>query len=58
MLDKNENLRMEFEEKLKDENFAKSLSARLRFFYDHSPYYDKRIGLYPVGRIVNKFIIE
>ncbi|MEO8074381.1 MAG: M14 family metallopeptidase [Acidobacteriota bacterium] len=54
MLAKDENLRKEFEEKLKDENFAKNPRARLNFFYERSPYFDKRIGLYPVGRIVKK----
>ncbi|HEX8737001.1 MAG TPA: M14 family metallopeptidase [Pyrinomonadaceae bacterium] len=52
MLAKDANLRKEFEEKLKDENFRKSAGARLRFFYERSPYFDRRIGLYPVGRIV------
>ena len=54
MLAKDEKLRKEFEEKLKDENFAKNPRARLTFFYERSPYFDKRIGLYPVGRIVTK----
>ncbi len=54
MLEKDANLRKEFEEKLKDEKFAKSPSARLGFFYERSPYFDKRIGLYPVGRITTK----
>lgn len=54
MLSKDENLRREFEERLKDENFRKNPNARLRFFYERSPYFDKRIGLYPVGRIVTK----
>lgn len=54
MLAKDSNLKKEFDEKLKDEKFAKSPQARLRFFYDRSPYFDKRIGLYPVGRIVTK----
>ena len=54
MLAKDENLRREFEEKLKDEKFAKSPRARLSFFYERSPYADKRIGLYPVGRITKK----
>jgi murein tripeptide amidase MpaA len=54
MLAKDENLRKEFEEKLKDPNFAKNPRARLNFFYDRSPYSEKRIGLYPVGRIVTK----
>jgi murein tripeptide amidase MpaA len=52
MLEKDAELRKEFEEKLQDENFAKSPRARLNFFYERSPYFDKRIGLYPVGRIV------
>jgi murein tripeptide amidase MpaA len=55
MLAKDENLRKEFEEKLKDENFAKSPRARLNFFYQRSPYADKRIGVYPVGRIIKDF---
>ena len=54
MLSKDANLKKEFDEKLKDEKFAQSPPARLRFFYDRSPYYDARIGLYPVGRIVTK----
>jgi hypothetical protein len=54
MLEKDANLKKEFEEKLKDETFAKSARARLTFFYERSPYFDKRIGLYPVGRIVTK----
>ena len=54
MLAKDANLKREFEEKLKDENFAKNPRARLNFFYERSPYFDKRIGLYPVGRIINK----
>lgn len=55
MLAKDKNLRREFEEKLKDENFAKNPFARLNFFYTRSPYFDKRIGLYPVGRITIDF---
>ncbi len=51
MLEKDANLRKEFEERLKDETFAKSPRARLAFFYERSPYADKSIGVYPVGRI-------
>ena len=51
MLEKDADLRKEFEEKLKDENFRKNPRARLSFFYERSPYNDPRIGLYPVGRI-------
>ncbi|MCB1022808.1 MAG: peptidase M14 [Acidobacteria bacterium] len=51
MLEKDEKLRAEFNEMLKDEKFAKNPRARLNFFYRRSPYYDQRIGVYPVGRI-------
>lgn len=54
MLAKDANLRKEFEERLKDEKFAKSPRARLQFFYERSPYSDKKIGVYPVGRITKK----
>ena len=55
MLAKDAELKKEFEEKLKDEAFAKSPRARLQFFYQRSPYADKRIGVYPVGRITKEF---
>ena len=55
MLAKDVNLRKEFEERLKDERFAKSPFARLNFFYERSPYYaNQHIGIYPVGRITTK----
>ena len=55
MMKNDANLRKEFEEKLKDEKFANNSSARLSFFYERSPYFDKHIGLYPVGRIIASF---
>jgi len=55
MLAKDANLRKEFEEKLKDEKFAKNPFARLSFFYERSPYFiNQRIGIYPVGRVTKK----
>lgn len=55
MLAKDANLKREFEEKLKDEKFAKNPYARLMFFYERSPYYqNQRINFYPVGRITTK----
>lgn len=55
MMDKDANLRKEFEQKLKDTEFAKSPRARLNFFYERSPYFTgQNIGIYPVGRIVSK----
>ncbi|MCU1288815.1 MAG: hypothetical protein JWN60_1044 [Acidobacteria bacterium] len=54
MLAKDADLKREFEEKLKDEKFAKSPRARLNFFYERSPYSDKKIGVYPIGRITKE----
>jgi hypothetical protein len=52
MLSRDENLRREFEERLKtDPKFADNPEARLRFFYERSPYWDRQMNLYPVGRI-------
>jgi hypothetical protein len=51
MLDADPELRSEFEELLeKDEDFRKSSSDRLRFFYERTPYWDDRYLLYPVAR--------
>jgi hypothetical protein len=53
MMAKDENLRREFEQKLKsDPQFASNASARLNFFYERSPYWDREMNLYPVGRVV------
>ncbi len=56
MLAADEKLQKEFAEKLKDKEFAENPRARMRFFYERSPYFDKRIGIYPVGRIVSEQI--
>jgi Zinc carboxypeptidase len=46
-------LKREFERLVEtDPDFAASPSARLRFFYKRSPYWDPQMNLYPVGRIV------
>jgi hypothetical protein len=53
MLASDPRLREEFEKKLaSDANFASKPRARLQFFYQRSPYWDKQMNLYPVGRIV------
>jgi murein tripeptide amidase MpaA len=53
MLASNPKLRQEFEKKLaSDPSFAANPRARLRFFYERSPYWDHQMGLYPVGRII------
>jgi murein tripeptide amidase MpaA len=36
----------------RDADFAASPEARLEFFYKRSPYWDNRMNLYPVGRII------
>jgi hypothetical protein len=55
MLALDASLRKEFEERLKEEKFAKNPFARLSFFYERSPYFaNQRIGIYPVGRILTK----
>jgi len=54
MLAKDPKLKTEFEAKLKDETFAKNPRARLNFFYERSAFYlNQKVGVYPVGRIVN-----
>lgn len=55
MLEKNPALREEYEKKLAaDATFAANPRARLQFFYRRSPYWDKQMNLYPVGRIVTQ----
>ena len=53
MLASDPKLRDEYEKKLaSDAAFAANPRARLQFFYRRSPYWDKQMNLYPVGRIV------
>jgi hypothetical protein len=53
MLAKDESLRRDFEQKLKsDPKFAADPGARLNFFYERSPYWDRQLNLYPVGRVL------
>ncbi len=52
MLAKDEHLRREFEQRVaNDPKFAASARDRLTFFYERSPYWDRQMNLYPVGRI-------
>jgi hypothetical protein len=52
MLAKDPKLLDEFNAKLLEPAFARSPQARLRFFYERSPYYlQQKVGIYPVGRI-------
>lgn len=53
MLEADPALRAEFERRLaEDAAFAGNPGARLRFFYERTPYYDDRTRLYPVAREV------
>jgi Zinc carboxypeptidase len=53
MMVANPDLKREFEQLVEiNPEFAASPSARLRFFYRRSPYWDPQMNLYPVGRIV------
>ncbi|MDI6766746.1 MAG: M14 family metallopeptidase [Bacteroidota bacterium] len=59
MLTKDSTLKKEFESKLQaDTTFAKSPFARLNFFYQRSPWWDKNVNLYPVARLMNDVKIE
>jgi hypothetical protein len=54
MLAKDVNLRKEFERRLAtDQKFAASPRERLRFFYERSPYWDREMNVYPVGRVTS-----
>ncbi len=55
MLEKDPNLMQEFELKLtSDSTFARDAFARLNFFYQHSPYWDDRVNLYPIARLMQE----
>ena len=59
MLASDSRLREEFEKKLAtDAAFASNPRARLQFFYQRSPYWDKQMNLYPVGRIVTPLVVQ
>jgi len=54
MMAKDPALKTEFENKIAaDPQFAANPYARLNFFYERSPYWDKALGLYPVGRLTS-----
>jgi hypothetical protein len=52
MLANDPKLKAEFEEKLRtDREFAANPYGRLNWFYQRSPWWDARMGLYPVGKV-------
>ncbi|MEO6050922.1 MAG: hypothetical protein ABIP78_06275 [Pyrinomonadaceae bacterium] len=55
MLADDPQLQEEFDRRLLDPAFARSPQARLRFFYERSPYFlNQKVGVYPVGRITKE----
>ena len=55
MLAKDPKLQEEFDRRLLEPAFARSPQARLRFFYERSPYFiNQKVGVYPVGRITDR----
>ncbi|MCK5407683.1 MAG: peptidase M14, partial [Candidatus Krumholzibacteria bacterium] len=59
MLEQDEALRQEFEEaKAKDAEFAESPYRIRMWFYERTPYWDDRIGIYPVGMITDDKLLD
>jgi hypothetical protein len=59
MLEQDKSLRNEFEEKkAADPEWAKSPQQIRQWFYQRTPYWDSRIGIYPVGRIYNRDFLD
>lgn len=59
MLDADPALKEEFEAKLEhDPEFKASPEARLNFFYRRSPFWDPRIGAYPVVRVTSPLTVK
>jgi hypothetical protein len=59
MLEQDENLKKEFEEKkATDDEFAGDPRQIRRWFYERTPFWDDRIGLYPVGLMYERSLLE
>ncbi len=59
MLEDDPELKKEFEKrKAEDENFTKQQWPLLNWFYSKTPYWDWKKDNYPVGRIMNRVIVE
>jgi hypothetical protein len=55
MIEENPALKTEFEQKkATDPDFAKSQWDMLNWFYSKSPYWDQKLNIYPVGRIMDR----
>jgi len=59
MLEQDESLRKEFEEKKAAEpEWAKNPRQIRQWFYKRTPYWDSRLGIYPVGRIFDRDFLD
>jgi hypothetical protein len=58
MMEKDPALRAEFEKALSDPAFASDPKKRLDFFFRRSPWWDDRIGLYPVGLVTSASVLR
>jgi len=59
MLSKNPELRVEFEKlKTTDTLFARNPQLILNWFYGKSPYIDNRKGVYPIGKIFSRKLLD
>jgi len=59
MLDEDPGLRDEFDQWREDnEDSAENPRQILNWFYMHTPYWDERINVYPVGRIMNRTAVD
>lgn len=58
MLETMPGLQAEFDERLKDSAFAGNPAARLRFFYERSPYFDKAWNVHPIVRLTEAQVRE
>jgi hypothetical protein len=59
MIRENPELKIQLEIlKNKNPEFANDSYAQLMWFYKQTPYYDQNVGLYPVGKINSKSIVE
>lgn len=59
MLEKDPKLQEEFDRYILEPANARSPQARLRFFYERSPYYkNQKIGVYPIGRILKSLELK
>jgi hypothetical protein len=59
MLTENPDLKEEFEKKMQtEEGFRQSPQKILNWFYSKTPYWDQRMGIYPVGKIYESTTIS